>query len=178
MDNADYVSRLNKVFGNASMAEVARRLGVPHATVQNYYRKGRLPATEVLLKIAEVTHVSLNWLLLGTGDMYATHRPPIGLGEFIEEKISEMIDERLARTASGGEPVAAPVPDKPFDVEQAVTRFKDPATVMRQWLQYEGRAYPEDYGVVFFRGWESFSPEEKIEAIKDAKRVLDRSVRA
>src|SRR3954451_4492177 len=106
MDNADYVTRLNKVFANASMAEVARRLGVPHATVQNYYRKGRLPATEVLRKIAEVTNVSLNWLLLGTGDMYAVHRPPIALGEFIEEKITEMIEQRIARLAEG-EPVAA-----------------------------------------------------------------------
>ena len=96
MNNPDYVDRLNKVFANATMAEVARRLGVPHATVQNYYRKGRLPATEVLIKIAEVTNVSLNWLLRGTGDMYAVHRPPIGLGEFIEEKIGEMIEQRFA----------------------------------------------------------------------------------
>ena len=34
MKNPDYVERLNKVFGNVSMAEVARRLEVPHATVQ------------------------------------------------------------------------------------------------------------------------------------------------
>ena len=105
MKNPDYVERLNKVFGNVSMAEVARRLEVPHATVQNYYRKGRLPATEVLLKIAEVTNVSLNWLLRGTGDMYAIHRPPIGLGEFIEEKIGEMIEQRFARAGkSAGYP--------------------------------------------------------------------------
>jgi transcriptional regulator with XRE-family HTH domain len=96
MNNPDYVDRMNKIFGNVSMAEVARRINVPHATVQNYYRKGRLPATEVLLKIAEVTNVSLNWLLLGTGDMYAVHRPPIGLGQFIEEKIGEMIEQRFS----------------------------------------------------------------------------------
>jgi transcriptional regulator with XRE-family HTH domain len=172
MKNADYVDRLNKAFADASMAEVARRLGVPHATVQNYYRKGRMPATEVLIKIAEVTNVSLNWLLRGTGDMYAVHRPPIGLGEFIEEKIGEMIEEQLA---AAGKPVPAAGADD-FNIEEAVLRLDDPADVMRQWLQYEGREYPEDYGIVFFRGWESFSPEEKIDAVRDAKRVLDRSL--
>jgi transcriptional regulator with XRE-family HTH domain len=175
MNNPDYVDRLNKVFGNASMAEVARRLEVPHATVQNYYRKGRLPATEVLIKIAEVTNVSLNWLLTGKGDMYAIHRPPMGLGQFIEEKIGEMIEQRVAGISGGARTPAASAGE--FDVAEAVLRLDDPSEVMRQWLQYEGREYPEDYGVVFFRGWESFSTEEKIEAIKDAKRVLDRSLR-
>src|SRR4051812_22204013 len=156
MDNPDYVERLNKVFANASMAEVARRLGVPHATVQNYYRKGRLPDTKVLMKIAEVTNVSLNWLLRGTGDMYAVHRPPIGLGAFIEEKISEIIEQRFAAVVMGaGNPGKAAADT--FDIQDAVLQLDDPAAVMRQWMQHEGRDFPEDYGVVFFRGWESFT---------------------
>src|SRR6478672_347124 len=128
MKNPDYVERLNKVFGNVSMAEVARRLEVPHATVQNYFRKGRLPATEVLIKIAEVTNVSLNWLLTGTGDMYAVHRPPIGLGQCIEEKIGEMIEQRMAASAGTSAPGGS------FDVADAVLRLDDPTAVMRQWL--------------------------------------------
>jgi hypothetical protein len=35
--------------------------------------------------------------------------------------------------------------------------------------------YSRDYSVVFFRGWDAFSPTEKAEAVRDAKRVLDRS---
>jgi transcriptional regulator with XRE-family HTH domain len=97
MENQEYVERLQQVFGNASMADVARRLGVPHATVQNYYKKGRLPATDVLVRIAEATKVSLNWLLIGQGDMYAGQAPPIGLGEFVESKIEEIIDRRIAK---------------------------------------------------------------------------------
>lgn len=175
MDNPEYVERLNKVFANASMAEVARRLGVPHATVQNYYRKGRLPDTKVLMKIAEVTNVSLNWLLRGTGDMYAVHRPPIGLGAFIEEKIGEIIEQRFAAVVMGTGAKVKPSRDS-FNIEDAVLRLDDPAEVMRQWMQHEGRDFPADYGVVFFRGWESFTPEQKIEAVRDAKRVLDRSL--
>jgi transcriptional regulator with XRE-family HTH domain len=97
-DNLDleYIERLNKAFNYDTMANVGRRLGLPHATVRNYFREGRIPAPEVLIKIANETSVSINWLLMGTGDMYAVRRPPIGLGQFIEEKINEMIDQKLA----------------------------------------------------------------------------------
>ena len=40
------------------------------------------------------------------------------------------------------------------------------------------REYPEDYGVVFFQGWSSYSKAEKIEAVRDAKKVLDRTLKA
>src|SRR5436189_3553843 len=94
--NRDFIERLDRTFDNATMAEVARRLKIPHATVRNYYKEGRLPAPDVLIKIAGETGVSLNWLLTGLGDMYAGQSPPVGLGRFIEQKIGEMIDERLA----------------------------------------------------------------------------------
>src|SRR5512142_301778 len=106
--NREFVNRLDKAFEGARMSEVARRLNIPHATVRNYYKTGRLPAPEVLIKIAGETGVSLNWLLLGTGDMYAGETPPIGLGKFIEQKIGEMIDRKLAE--HGKEPTRrAPV---------------------------------------------------------------------
>src|SRR6187397_594971 len=94
MDNKDFVERLNKAFGNESMARVARRLGIPHATVRNYYL-GRLPSPEVLIKIADETGVSLNWLLMGRGDVYASRRSEVDIGMLIEEKISEMIDRKM-----------------------------------------------------------------------------------
>lgn len=177
MEDPEFVERLKKTFPGAKMADVARRLEVPHATVQNYYRNDRIPATEVLIKIAEETSVSLNWLLLGTGDMYAVHRPPIGLGQFIEEKIGEMIEERIAGLGTKSPGISdAGESDDTFDVEAKVMSLDDPQAVMNEWFRYEGREYPKDYGVVFFRGWENFSPEDKIEAVRDAKRVLDRGL--
>ena len=174
--NRDFVARLRSAFDDESMADVARRLKIPHATVRNYYQ-GRLPAPEVLIKIANETGVSLNWLLIGTGEKYAGEAAPIGLGRFLEEKIGQMIDQKLA--ASSKETVAdLGVIDSrdTFDVEGAVLRLNDPQAVMSEWFRYENRAYPQDYGVVFFRGWETFSIKDKIEAVIDAKRVLDRSL--
>lgn len=176
--NREFIARLSSAFNNESMADVARRLKIPHATVRNYYQ-GRLPASEVLIKIANETGVSLNWLLMGTGDKYAGEAAPIGLGRFLEEKIGQMIDQKMAvhnnyKYADPGVMDAG----TDFDVEEAVRRLNDPQKVMNEWFRHENREYPQDYGVVFFRGWETFSARDKIEAVIDAKRVLDRSLEA
>ncbi len=173
--NRDFIERLNSAFDNASMADVARRLKIPHATVRNYYKEARLPAPEVLIKIANETGVSLNWLLAGTGDKYAGQVGPIGLGRFIEEKITEMIDQKLAGQLARVQDLGA-ADGAAFDVKAAVQRLNDPQAVMSEWFRHEGRQYPDDYGVVFFRGWETFSAKDKIAAVRDAKRVLDRSL--
>lgn len=176
MENADFVERLGRTFDGATMAVVARRLGIPHATVRNYFKEGRLPAPEVLMKIASETGVSLNWLLLGSGEMYATDTAPIDLGRFLEAKLGEMIDRRLAAINMQIDELGAIDVAPEFDVEAAVAQYTDPQTIMNEWFIHEGRLVPHDYGVVFFRGWEAFTAEERAAAIRDAKRVLDRSL--
>lgn len=47
---------------------------------------------------------------------------------------------------------------------------------MSEWFRFEGRKYPKDFGVVFFAGWESYTEREKLDAIRDAKKVLDRNL--
>ena len=174
MDNHEFVERLNQTFEGATMAVVAKRLGIPHATVRNYYH-GRLPAPEVLIKIAATTGVSLNWLLLGRGEMFSGETGPIGLGRFLELKIGEIIDRRIdERLSPQIQHVSGADVVEEFDIEAAVAESDDPLAVMRGWFAHEGREYPSDYGVVFFRGWGSFSRGEKISAIKDAKKLLDR----
>lgn len=175
--NKDFVVRLHTTFDGASMADVARRLKIPHATVRNYYL-GRLPAPEVLIKIANETSVSLNWLLTGTGDMYGGQRPPIGLGKFLEERIAEIVDQRIATLGKEvvNELKTVDFRDA-FDVEAAVLNLDDPQSVMSEWFRHEGREYPQDYGIVFFHGWESFSLEDRVSAVIDAKNVLDRGLR-
>jgi transcriptional regulator with XRE-family HTH domain len=171
----NFIERLHAAFDNASMAEVARRLKIPHATVRNYYQ-GRLPASEVLVKIANETGVSLNWLLIGSGNMYAGQNPPIALGKFIEDKISEIIDLKLSQRPTDVQNLGSADDSRAFDVESAVAKLDDPVLVMTDWFSHEDRNFPQDYGVVFFQGWETFSVADKIAAVRDAKRVLDRSL--
>jgi transcriptional regulator with XRE-family HTH domain len=174
MMNREFIARLNTAFQHASMADVARQLGVPHATVRNYYL-GRLPSPDVLIKIAKETGVSLNWLLMGTGEIYISDAPRLGLGPMIERRIEEIVDRRLNERLGRafGHPNEG---ERVFDVASAIERLGDPQSVMGEWFRFEGREYPSDYGVVFFKGWEAFSSEERVAAVRDAKRVLDRSL--
>jgi len=175
--NKEFSERLAQAFDFAKMSDIARRIGVPHATVRNYFH-GRLPAPEVLIKIAQETNVSINWLLLGTGEMFLGAPKHLDIGSVLEMKIREIVDRKLAgeeRTAvmDLGTIDLAPA----FDVAQAVETLDDPQKIMNKWFRHEGRKYPNDYGVVFFAGWESYSPDEKVEAIRDAKKVLDRTLK-
>ena len=175
MDKA-FGQRLGEIFGFATMAEIARKIGVPHATIRNYFQ-GRLPAPDVLIKIANETNVSLNWLLTGSGEMYLTGREPLDLDKFLERKIDEILDRKLSPPTPEVQNLGQIDAPPPFDVEAALTRGSDPNRIITEWFKYEGRKAPRDLGVLFFQGWETYSENEKAEAIKDAKKVLDRALR-
>jgi transcriptional regulator with XRE-family HTH domain len=174
----EFSKRLQEAFGFATMAAVAKRLGIPHATVRNYYN-GRLPAPEVLIKIANETNVSLNWLLIGAGEMYAGEPKRIDIDDIIDKRIEQAIDRKLASKRGEGIQELGAVDMPPaFDIENALRRSNDPHTVMSEWFKHEGREYPQDFGVVFFQGWETYTEREKLEAIRDAKKVLDRTLKS
>ena len=176
--NEEFSARLAQAFDHAKMSEIARRIGVPPATIRNYFH-GRLPAPDVLIKIADETNVSLNWLLTGVGDIFLGVPKHLDLGSILEMKIGEIVDRKLT-----GKPATARVIDdedvngaSDFDIIDAVDKLDDPQKIMSKWFRHEGRKYPQDYGVAFFSGWESYSQDEKVDAIRDARKVLDRTLR-
>jgi len=172
-----FEDRLKQAFGFATMAAIARRLGIPHATVRNYVR-GRMPAPDVLIKIANETNVSLNWLLIGSGEMFPAGSQKLDLGKLFDQRIEEIIDAKLAARQSGEVQDLGEVDLLPsFDVESAVLKYDNPHKTMSEWFKHEGREYPQDFGVLFFQGWETFTSEEKLDAVRDAKKVLDRTLK-
>jgi transcriptional regulator with XRE-family HTH domain len=175
MDKA-FSLRLSEAFGFASMADIARRIGVPHATIRNYFQ-GRLPAPEVLIKIANETNVSLNWLLTGDGEIYISGREPLNFDKMLDRRIEQILELKLAPPAPDVQNLGEIDAPPSFDVEAAIQEFNDPHRIMSEWFRHEGRRPPKDFGVIFFQGWETYSPEEKAEAVKDAKKVLDRALR-
>ena len=175
---ANFIERLKLAFDHRSMADIARQVDLPHATIRNYFQ-GRLPSPEVLIKIANQTNISLNWLLAGTGEMYAGYSNRMDIGRFLENKIEEIVERKLA-AANVRDTVQdlGTVDEQPeFNIENALTKFSDPQLVMNAWFRHEGRKYPKDYAVIFFQGWDSYSDDERIEAIRDAKKVLDRTLK-
>lgn len=59
--------RLKSVFGNATNAEIARKIDSTEASV-GFYTRGRVPDLDKLKKIAELTNCNLHWLLTGEGE--------------------------------------------------------------------------------------------------------------
>jgi len=176
-EKGEFQDRLARIFDYGTMAEIARRLDLPHATIRNYFG-GRLPSPEVLIKIAEATNVSLNWLLTGKGEMYAGKPKGLDIGIVLEERIAEIVDRKLAEWFDAGSRKIEDrgSPAEQFDVRDAIDKHRDPNRVMSEWFRFEGRQYPQDFGVAFFQGWESFSEEERVDAVLDAKKVLDRTL--
>ncbi|MGI8409353.1 MAG: helix-turn-helix domain-containing protein [Pyrinomonadaceae bacterium] len=172
-----FEDRLKQAFNFETMAVIARRLGIPHATVRNYFR-GRMPAPDVLIKIANETNVSLNWLLIGSGEMFVNDAHKADLGKLIDQRIEAIVTEKLGAWRTETVQDLGAVDLKPeFDIERVIKKYDDPQRAMSDWFRHEGRDYPQDYGVVFFRGWETFTIEEKLDAVRDAKKVLDRTLK-
>ncbi|MGD9561768.1 MAG: helix-turn-helix domain-containing protein [Pyrinomonadaceae bacterium] len=175
--NDEFAERLKRAFDDATMAEIARQLDVPHATIRNYFH-GRMPAPEVLIKIATRTGISLNWLLTGKGPVYMAGERPVDLDRLLEDRVVMIVQRMLSeRGVSVAEDLGTIDEPPAFDIVGAVMRYGDPQRVMSEWFQHEGREYPADFGVVFFQGWESFTHEERLDAVRDAKKVLDRTLR-
>lgn len=69
VENESFVIRFIEAMGTKEPAEVQRKLGVSYQAAKNYLH-GRMPAADVLVKIAAETDISLHWLLTGEGNKY------------------------------------------------------------------------------------------------------------
>ncbi len=79
---------------------------------------------------------------------------------------SEMLD--LALTS-----VERKVPSD-FDLATAIQTLNDPSEVLNAWYKHDGLSAYDDYSPQFFHGWDAFTLDERVEAITDVRRVLDR----
>lgn len=129
-----------------TVADVARKLQVPHPTARNYVQEGRLPSAEILIRIAEETNVSLDWLLLGempenrpypqrsladlfeVGDRKVIQDIAEAGGISFDETIVHLVREALALKGFGEMPGWIPVPvfeTMPEDIERQVFQHLD-----------------------------------------------------
>ena len=109
--------------------------------------------------------------------MYAGKRRQLDINRLLEDKIDEILERKLGAQTMPVLNLGTIDSRPPFDVENAVRKYSDPQKVMNEWFKHEGRRVPKDYAVIFFQGWESFNEDERIEALRDAKKVLDRSLK-
>lgn len=169
-------SRLKEAFGHATNGVIGRKIGVAENTV-GFYVRGRIPDADTLIMIANVTGRSIDWLLTGTESparIQIQERKvfdPIIDREAMQGMIREIVREELRAPRSVQDLGSV----DEFDLETAVERYDDPQMIMAEWFRHDGLQPPEDYGIVFFKGWKTFSKAEKADALRDARRVLNRS---
>ena len=82
------VRQLRKQYaGGRGKSKFARALGIS-ASTYSYYENNRIPPTEVLLKICEVTGTDLEWLLTGRS---AEKRFPSGANSGLLQKLDDLL---------------------------------------------------------------------------------------
>lgn len=93
-----FIERFVEVCGGTrEPAKVQRLLNVSYQAAKNYLR-GRIPDSTVLLKIAQLTDYSVNWLLTGEGEKFVAGRvgAPVTAGQMrdlFREEREKLISE-------------------------------------------------------------------------------------
>lgn len=64
--------------------------------------------------------------------------------------------------------------NREFDIERSVDKHDDWREVMNDWFAWEGKEMPDTLGASFMGGWNMLTKEERIDAIRDFKMLLDR----
>jgi hypothetical protein len=59
--------RFKALFKGRNLRRVAQDWGLPYSTLNNYFSKGATPGLDVVIKVSEIEHVSIEWLVLGSG---------------------------------------------------------------------------------------------------------------
>jgi transcriptional regulator with XRE-family HTH domain len=170
-----FSQRLSEAFDYANMAEIARRVGVPHATIRNYFQ-GRMPAPDVLIKIANETNVSLNWLLSGTGEMYLAGREPLDFDKLLERKIEQVLERKLAPPSADVQNLGRSTRRRKFDVEESIAKFNDRKRSSASGSAMKAAARPKIWRYLF-PGLGNLHRCRKGRGGKGRKKVLDRALR-
>lgn len=172
MARSEFGIRLKQAFAPLNNKEIAAKLGVVPSAVQNYLG-GRMPDGSTLLRISQLTGCDIHWLLTGENSHDVNQQPvePISLDSVFERRMREIVREELRAPRSVQDLGSV----DEFDLETAVERYDDPQAIMNEWYRADGLAAPADFGVIFFSGWRTFTLKQKIDALRDARRVLDRA---
>lgn len=90
MEKTTFGQRLKTAFGNASNAEIARKIGVSPQAVVNYVG-GRIPDLDKLLQVKATTNCDLDWLLTGEEK---TNREVVELNPELQRRVKQIASEQ------------------------------------------------------------------------------------
>lgn len=138
----DFVERAKEALGVKTDSGLAQALGVAPSVVAGYKRRGVVPL-EQCIKIAELSGVDLNWLILSKGDSV---KPKDNFEQFKYAKGTDCVGVPLYDvTASAGSGCF-------FDNENVLQHMQ----FSKEWMANEG-LYQKDLVCIFIRG-DSMAP--------------------
>ncbi len=93
-DNKDIAERFRKLRSNTGLSQkdFASTIGLSHTVIAEIERGSREPSRKVMVAIAETYGISLDWLLLGKGSMYAINQENQEV-EILKKEISRLEEE-------------------------------------------------------------------------------------
>lgn len=105
VDYDGFPDRMSRAFGYLKRAEIAEKMGFNYQTLTNWLNgRNEIPLSE-LVKIANETGCSLNWLLTGKGEIF----PGGELKEVLKDLIREVINDERARASHDEEDIGGEV---------------------------------------------------------------------
>jgi len=160
-------TRLKQAFGNATNKIIGEKIGVAENTV-GFYVRGRIPDAEILIKIANVTNRSIDWLLTGDEKEQTQPDPLINehvLRSMVRRIIHEEMQGRLQIQDLGS--VDA------FDLDAAIGRGESDGEILSGWYESEGRHLPDGFLGVLPKLEPPITAEKRRSLLKDLKKMLD-----
>ena len=107
--NSAFTARFIEACGTAEPSGVQRLLNISYQAAKNYLH-GRLPQTEILIKIAERTSCSIDWLLTGRGKKFldgaSQKDTPVSTGQF--EELVRRVKVEVINEISGSQNAGGP----------------------------------------------------------------------
>ncbi|MBK7392326.1 MAG: hypothetical protein IPI64_03365 [Chloracidobacterium sp.] len=108
--NSAFTARFIEACGTAEPSKVRLLLNISYQAAKNYLN-GRLPQTEVLIKIAERTSCSIDWLLTGRGKKFldgsSPQNTPVSTGQF--DELVRRVKVEVINEMSGSQNAGGPV---------------------------------------------------------------------
>lgn len=169
--------RLVSAFNAKDLKDVATKLDEKYTSLHNWASGRRDFPTKILIKIAKLTNVSIDWILTGEGDKPLKPSDRVNLDETIRKIVREIVREEFELFVTENKQI--PIQDlgaiDAFDLEKSIKKYNSVDKVLEDWYRHEGKDIPEGFSGFLYQGWENLSFDEKVEAIKQQKKLLDKT---
>lgn len=176
INNENISKRLISAFNAKDLKEVASKIDEKYTSLHNWTSGRRDFPTEVLIKIAKMTNVSIGWILTGEGEKDLKSHKQTSLDETFRDIVREIVREELTASLKPEIP-STQVQDlgtvDAFDVEDAVEKYATLEETLEAWYKFEGKNLPEGFGLNF-SGWAKLSHDAKVATVKDIKTFADK----